>query len=131
MAVVPQINRSVVSIGFKKPFADWVAHVFSETDMKQEDYDPDLVAPNLEQLNSHPTSYLTAAVIDFDDEDAYANEYWQFFFEAELTLWDPDQEHWPKKRTREVFDEWFEMRFSHEVIDLSFKEPLGYLNDDD
>jgi hypothetical protein len=52
------------------------------------------------------------------------DQFWEDIFEAELESWMLNETDWPQTRTREVFDEWFEVELSESVYDLTPDEPL-------
>ena len=55
------------------------------------------------------------------------DEFWPDLFEAMLEGWVTDEALWPKKRTLEMFQEWFEVQMRSIVQDLYLYEPLGYI----
>ncbi|MBL8696642.1 MAG: hypothetical protein JNJ88_21295 [Planctomycetes bacterium] len=54
-----------------------------------------------------------------DDLDLALAESWKRIFESELYAWHTDDNAWPRTRTRELFDEWFEVTLASTVEDLS------------
>ncbi len=51
-------------------------------------------------------------------------EFWPILFEAMLEGWVRDEAFWPKDRTLEMFQEWFEIQMCSIVQDLDMNEPL-------
>ena len=51
-------------------------------------------------------------------------EFWEEIFELELAAWLEDSSGWPAPRTREMFNEWFEVELTDTVVDLVPEEPL-------
>src|SRR6202011_3341453 len=42
----------------------------------------------------------------------------------ELASWSINEEGWPPRRTREMFDQWFDVELNESVYDLTPEEPL-------
>jgi hypothetical protein len=56
--------------------------------------------------------------------EALIEEFWEDIFEAELAGWMDAEDSWPRDRTREMFDEWFDVELNEAVYDLTPDEPL-------
>ena len=54
-------------------------------------------------------------------------ELWPGLFEAMLEGWVTDEACWPRNRTFEMFQEWFEIQMTSVVEDLDPDEPLQLL----
>ncbi len=52
---------------------------------------------------------------------------WPDLFEAMLECWVRDEEYWPKERSFQMFQTWFEVQLSSIIEDLHPDEPLGYV----
>lgn len=92
------INRAAVILKYKTPFLDWYKKLSTDKNLEV----------TLESVNSDRTVYL----ISNDDADVY--EQWidlnyEDLFENELDEWFSDTSLWPQNRTREMFDEWFDV----------------------
>jgi hypothetical protein len=89
------LNRAVLMLRYKQPFVDWINA--NEPNPQQR--------LKLSDANSDSTCYL----IEVEEEEEL--EGWlklngAALFEAELHGWFPDQELWPKDRSRALFDKW-------------------------
>ena len=101
------INRAAVILKYKAPFIQWV-----------NDADPYSNNPGitLESENKDSTVYLIL------EDDAENLEEWislnfKQLFESEIEDWYTDESLWPKNRTRELFDEWFDVECHSVLID--------------
>jgi hypothetical protein len=56
--------------------------------------------------------------------DAVLDQIWEEIFEEELFAWSTDEQEWPARRTRQMFDAWFAAELCDSVIDLVPDEPL-------
>ena len=61
---------------------------------------------------------------DRPDLRTLLNDYWEEIFEEELFGWSEDKAQWPAKRTRQMFDAWFDAALAESVIDLVPDDPL-------
>lgn len=107
------LNRLLVIVTPKEPFADWVAGTDPE----------DKSPPTLAEIRNEPTAYL---VEECDMEDEYPRALKRHFgkiFENELADWYTAEEAWPKNRTFAMFKEWFDVSFVSVINDLA-AEPL-------
>ena len=112
MTVLPEVNRAVVVALPREPFLDWLNGV--EATLPEEERTP----ITLVELHETPTAYLIPVVETADELAEVLADAWPEIFEAELASWYQDEEYWPEGRTRELFDEWFELRFGEMVFDL-------------
>lgn len=97
------INRAVVVLRHREPFAAWARGVHGGD---AEDYEP------------WSEAFL---VPEFDDEDetwSWIEEHHTLFFEIELDGWSTDRESWPAQRSWELFQEWFELELIEIAWDL-------------
>ena len=101
------INRAAVILKYKAPFIQWV-----------NDADPykDNPGITLESENKDCTVYLIL------EDDAENLEEWislnfKQLFESEIEDWYTDESLWPKNRTRNLFDEWFDVECHSVLID--------------
>jgi len=101
----PQIiDRAIVLVIPKEPYYDWDKEVFPDTEGISE----------LKEFNS----YLIEESISADNPKKSLKKYWEYIFENELFNICTDEEAWPKNRTWNLFNEWFELKFSTVVTDL-------------
>jgi hypothetical protein len=101
------INRSAVILKYKAPFIKWV----NDADPYKDD--PGIT---IEGANQDRTVYLIL------EDDAEKLEEWislnyKQIFESELEDWYTDESLWPKKRSRIIFDEWFEVNCHSVLVD--------------
>ena len=97
------VNRSAITINYKKPFIDWSNALIPEFDMS-------------EQMLGESTTYLVKG--DFDNADKLIKKYFKKIFEEELEGQWTDEADWPQKRTFRLFEEWFSYSISDLVIEL-------------
>jgi len=98
------LNRSAITISYKKPFIDWNNRLF-----------PDLLMQ--ENMLGESKTYLINQL--FNNADQALKKYYKEIFEAELEGVCLDEEEWPEKRTFKLFNEWFSYEISDWVTDLS------------
>ena len=110
------INRAAIILRYKQKAVQWINEA-----------DPTVEEPGItvEDANNDSTIYL---ISDKDAEDATDVERWlkdnyEALFEAELASWYNDKGLWPKKRTYNLFQEWFSIE-CHTVIEDTVDEPL-------
>ena len=101
------VNRSAVLLKYKDPFVFWANAV------DPYDGNPEIT---LEEANKDCTVYLIS------EDDADKLEEWillnfKQLFESELEDWYTDESLWPKKRTRTLFDKWFNIQCHSVLID--------------
>jgi hypothetical protein len=106
------INRTVVMLGPKQPFLDWLNNV-----------DPDDEALSVEDLRDDNEVFLTPQFNDNSDSEKWVEKRWSFLFEHMLMGWIDDEAMWPQDRTLEMFREWFDIEIHTMAWDLS-DEPL-------
>ncbi len=70
------------------------------------------------------TVYLVPEVDAEPDVGAQLDQFWEDIFYQELASWSISEEGWPPRRTREMFDQWFDVELNESVYDLTPEEPL-------
>jgi hypothetical protein len=101
------INRSLVIIRLKQPFADWANNL---PDVKRE--------TTTDELNEDSTVIL---IPDFNSKleaKKFIAKHYSELFDEELFGWCTNEDWWPQKRTEKMFWEWFDVEFHSEIIDL-------------
>lgn len=98
------VNRYLALVRCRQPYVDWTKTLPNS----------DVIA----SLGEEPRAYLLAEN-PRDDLDLALAESWKRIFESELYAWHTDENAWPRARTRELFDEWFEVTLASTVEDLS------------
>ena len=101
------VNRTAVVIKPKQPFVDWLNSVPGE----KSDY-------TLEKMSPEHTTYLIPEFFGPDEALACVKKIYSYIFEYELFGWYTDEELWPKKRTWEIFQKWFDIEMNSEVYDM-------------
>jgi len=100
------INRSVVVVQPKEPFLDWVNR------------DPTLSSPiSMEYLRQDCMTVLVPELGSLEDALDYTETLKPRLFEMELEAWNLNLATWPKERTNELFDAWFEVEVHSMVWD--------------
>ncbi len=111
------INRAAVVLKPKRPYLDWT---------KQDD-ETGIAESVFQSMHEEPIVYLLPVYEDPDSEKGVLAEYWPALFEAMLEGWLRDESMWPRKRSFQMFQEWFEVQLSSIVQDLDLDEEIEYL----
>lgn len=111
------INRSLIIVLPKQPALDWLKSV---DDAPMDDM-------TLEDMRQEQEVYLLPESLVNTPEQAHqwALERFSVLFETFLHGWFTDEAMWPKRRTRKMFKEWFEVQFHSTIWDLS-TDPLEH-----
>lgn len=102
------LNRSAITISYKKPFIDWNNTLFHDMPMH-------------ENMLGESKTYLINQL--FDDAEKALKKYYKEIFETELEGICIDENEWPDKRTFKLFNGWFTYEISDWVMDLS-RQPM-------
>ncbi len=102
------LNRSAVIVKPRRAYLEWA----------RRDDDEGLAESVFEGLRSEPTVYLLPEYEDPSSQQEVLEEFWPDLFEAMLEGWVTDESLWPRNRTFEMFQEWFEIQMSSLVQDL-------------
>lgn len=111
------INRSVVIVRGKQPFANWLAML------------PDPVTVSLEELNREPNAYLLPEYEEEAEREGIMRNYSLEIFEQQLYEWSRDESTWPAIMDYAAFKQWFQLEFAPFVIDLGGE--ISMLSDDE
>lgn len=95
------INRAVVVLRHREPFAAWARSVHTDEDDGYEPWSEAFLVPEFE---------------DEEETSAWIEAHVELFFEIQLDAWVTDRDAWPRERTWEVFREWFDI----EVIEMAW-----------
>lgn len=111
------INRHLILIVPKQAALDWIMSV---------DQQP-LEGLSLDQLSQEQEAYLVSEGTINTPEQAqqWALQRFSVLFDSFLNSWFVDQALWPKRRTRKMFLDWFEVQFHSTLWDLS-GDPLDH-----
>ncbi|QIM49608.1 MULTISPECIES: hypothetical protein [unclassified Pusillimonas] len=111
------INRNLIIILPKQPALDWIISV-----------DPQPIQGlTLEELRQEQEVYLLAGgtVNTPEQAEQWALQRFSNLFATFLHGWFTDDSLWPKRRTRKMFKEWFEVQYHSTIWDLS-TDPLEH-----
>lgn len=108
------LNRSLVIIRPKEPFAKWAWSVNDE--------EPKY---SLEEEREDCTAYLLPVGEQVGDEKKILAKQYRKIFEEELSQWMTDESVWPARRDFKTFKAWFEVEFCSVVLDLSSHQLLS------
>lgn len=102
------LNRTVVLLGPKQPFLDWL-----------NDVDPDDEPLTVEDVRDDNEVFLIPQFNDNSDSEKWMEMRWSFLFEHMLMGWIDDEGMWPQDRTLDMFREWFDIEIHTMAWDLS------------
>ena len=102
------LNRTVVLLGPKQPFLDWL-----------NDVDPEEEALTEEDIRDDNEVFLIPQFNDNSDSEKWVEKRWSFLFEHMLMGWIEDEAMWPQDRSLAMFREWFEIELHTMAWDLS------------
>ncbi len=103
------LNRYALILHPKKPLLDWVNYIFPDSS-EVESWNP------LE--NDRTTVYLIPQFDYPGDAVEWVKLNFDYFFELNFEDWCTDEELWPKNRSWELFQEWFEISVQSCVSDV-------------
>lgn len=111
------INRNAIILLPKQPALDWIMRVDPQPM-------PDFT---LEELRQEQDVFLLGDGTINTPEQAqqWALRRFSILFDSFLHSWFTDETMWPKRRTRKMFLEWFEVQYHSTVWDLS-TDPLEH-----
>lgn len=71
-----------------------------------------------EEITKENTTLLIPEFDYPEESQQYVKKNYRNIFDFELFAWCRDKNFWPKKRTYEMFLEWFDIQINSEVFDL-------------
>ena len=98
------INRNAIVIKPKKPFFDWLNFIYNEKE------------PIIK--NEEDNIYLVREMDSNQNVLKWVKKNFNKIFINELNDWVTDEEKWPKRRTYQIFSEWFEVEICSMILDL-------------
>ena len=116
--MLPMVNRCAILLTPKAPYIAW-ANSLDEDGPRYEDLD--------ERDTDSRSIYLGPDVEEPGDAARFIDRNFSVFFEEWLESWSLDENQWPKRRTRKMFREWFDVRV-FEIVHDTIDRPL--LTDD-
>lgn len=99
------LNRSVLFVLPKEPYLEWARK------------DPAMSFLTLEKLRDEGTAYLIEDSDVVHGREKLLRRHWRSIFEQELEAWTSRRSEWPKKRTLQMFEEWFDVFYSSMCLD--------------
>ena len=108
------VNRAAVIVKVKQPYVDWANKLPDNSGM----------IVSVEELNKSPHTYLIPTYDMSPDIEAFAANAKSYIFENELNGWCTHEPWWPKNRSPQMFDEWFDMSISELIFDLDEENEL-------
>lgn len=112
------VNRSAIILKPKRPHLE----------RTKQDGAEGLAESVFDTLHEEPHVYLIPEYEDTSSQQQVLEEFWPELSEVMLMGWLSDPACWPKKRTFEMFLEWFEIQMTSVVEDLCVDEPLEVLD---
>jgi hypothetical protein len=101
------LARMLVVVKPKQPYVDW---------LKKNGHTDDSLK---EIRRSDSISFLIPTVDwEIEEAEAFVEKYWTHFFAQMLSMWELNQNAWPKQRTQALFQQWFEVDTVDQVLDL-------------
>jgi hypothetical protein len=108
---MPFLYRTPLIVRRRQPYIDWANHTEGEPMMTTE-------------LANTPAVYLVDAPDGDPAPERLLEDYWPEIFANELAGWSEDEAEWPGERSREMFDQWFDVIVGQGVVDLDEEVPL-------
>lgn len=107
------LYRHALFVSRRQPYLDWANSI-----------DDSGATLDAALSRKERTVYLTPEADGEPELQELLEESWEEIFEEELAAWHEAEERWPQARTREMFDEWFDVELCASVLDLAPEEPL-------
>jgi hypothetical protein len=101
------INRALLVVRPKQPFADWVTSVDPENPV------------DLDGVRHDCTAYLVDETVMETDVALTLEHHFEDILENELWAWYTDESLWPTDRSLDTFHAWFEVITCSSLFDLS------------
>lgn len=109
MARMDIINRSVLILRPRQPFIDWANRISDQ-------WDPPIVFDLAETRPTPWWSWCPSATTK-EQFDPLLDEFWPVLFDHALaSIW-VETNAWPEHRSREMFDEWFDVEVYAFIVD--------------
>lgn len=106
--MIPVINRSVVLVLPKSPYADWALGL-----------DNDEPLFDLEQTRAEPVAFLVDENLDGVFEPSlYLQKHWQQIANHQFSSWSQNESTWPYLKSFAEFEKWFEYLVAEMAYDL-------------
>ena len=106
------LNRSAIIVTPKQPFLEWLHSIdASSRDLEMAD------------LRSDPSVYLFPECTNDNELTQHLKRACEEIFEQELESWDRLEEAWPKDRSFEAFQRWFDFSIHWMIFDFA-DQPL-------
>lgn len=110
------INRHLFILLPKQPALDWILRV-----------DPEPQNLTLDALRRDQDAFLLPdSFVGPEDAQRWIQGRWKNLFENFLIGWYTEDAWWPKKRTLDMFNEWFDIQYHSMVWDMAADEPIEH-----
>ena len=106
-----EVDRLVAVIKPKSPVLQWL----------KEQPEP-IENLNLETIQRDSTALLIPRFDGPNQAKEYIKQIYLPIFEGELAGWGVAKRHWPKERSYELFQKWFEIEFHSMVFDIAYQD---------
>lgn len=102
------LNRSLLIVHVRQPFLDWLQGL------------PDPVSDpvTLDTANEDASAYLVPGYDDDEERDSLLRQGYEVIFEDQLAGWWTDEAQWPRDRSFETFQAWFDVSWHSTIEDL-------------
>lgn len=104
--IEPPIERAALMLIPKQPYLDWLLSWDKDTEL------------DLKTAHRDAVVYLIPPFESKEHMKAYLNKQYLRMFENELKTWTTEKKLWPKKLTKALFNQWFDIEFRDMVVDL-------------
>ena len=108
-----QINRCLAILLPRQPYVDWLNGL---PESREKDW-------SLEDFHDEGFVYLIPDCLQLEDMRNYVQKNFLVVFENALGRGCQDEDQWPIRRGREIFEVWFEVEIHSTILDLA-KKPL-------
>lgn len=104
------INRSAIILKYKEKAVRWIHDA---------DPGPEKIEISVEAVNRDNTLYLISTEVGEEPEllERWLKVNFKALFERELVGWYTDPDLWPKRKTRKLFNEWFDVQLCSVIED--------------
>ena len=99
------LDRMALVIRPKQPYVDWA----NSFDDDGPEYDPSARSASV---------FLNNEVVNVTDIGRVVRKCWRAIFEERLHAWMRDPGVWPRRRSRDMFLEWFDVQICEMVFDM-------------
>ena len=106
-ALIASLNRSAILLIPKQPYVEWANSL-----------DDDGPRFEISEANDELTVFLGPELDTVEEIEAFVTKHFDYFFDYWLEGWCTEPSLWPRRRTRRMFHEWFEIRIHTMIEDV-------------